>query len=91
MRPLHRACCKRQLGVVRWLVRDGADVNATEHENGWAPIHSAVKAWCDELEERDEAPPNDDEPQCDWPSLVRCLCEHGADVNLQDSGGDTPA
>ncbi len=68
--PLHYAATNGQLEVARWLIEQGADVNAEEgrYENGHGstPLHAAVRQG--------------------HFSVVRLLLDKGADVNAPGYG-----
>ena len=64
------------LGVIKLLVSEGADVNAIEDRFGYTPLHLVVLNAHAESEKKLE--------------IVKFLVSEGADVNAQDREGLTP-
>ena len=67
--PLHIAAKSGRMGIVRILIKHGADVNAGEDIDGWTPIHSAVlSGFCFITE-----------------IIICYLVKHGANINTKNT------
>ncbi len=78
--PLACAVEHEQIGIVRLLVENGANVNNAD-EGGFTPLHLAVDI------EADGAYQADIEPSTE---LTALLLRYGADPGLPDHSGQTP-
>lgn len=77
--PLHYAC-KRKYSesseIIKFLVDNGADVDAKDNSES-TPMHEACKVV-------------DDDDQDDSLRTVKLLCRYNADINIQNSAGESP-
>ena len=73
--PLHTAARKGRTSIIPLLLANGADVNASDTVLGDTPLHYAV--WTKMDSKRQLA-------------TAKLLIEAGADVNKQNSSGETP-
>lgn len=48
-RPLHIACKKRHLHIVKWLVKLGANVNILTHVRKVTPLHITCRKGCEDI------------------------------------------
>ena len=79
---LHSAASNGELGFVRFLINNRADINATENVNGWTPLHGAVLN-ATKFSGLDGYPIYGIE-------IIKLLIENGADVNVKGKDGWTP-
>jgi ankyrin repeat protein len=76
--PLHTAARKGRTGIIPLLLANGAEVNASDTMLGDTPLHYAVWDVWDQFEAKHQL------------ATAKLLIEAGADVNKQNSSGETP-
>jgi ankyrin repeat protein len=97
--PLHFAAFNHQVDACRWLIQQGADVNAANNSNGFSPLFAACEM--DDLEVvKVHALPGcpmhsyraqvDAAAQGDRCAATQVLVESNADLTLKSREGHTP-
>ena len=100
--PLHVTADRGYLGIVKFLLRHGADPNI-QNNYGWTPLHFVASYGYPEVAElllKHGANPNVQDNDGDTPlhkaavsgylEVVELLLERGADPNMRDNDGSTP-
>lgn len=77
---LHLAAAGYRVAIARELLAAGADVNATANHRRSGPLHYAADGYI-------EGPAWDAKQQV---SMIGCLLDAGAEINLQDKNGASP-
>jgi ankyrin repeat protein len=80
---LHRAVRSGNIKIVELLLKNGADVNATDID-GYTPLHTVFYIDCERL------PCKDKEKNDLLLNLCKLLIDNGADVNATDKNGKKP-
>ena len=84
---LHSAAWCRCLEVVKFLIENGADVNAINSMN-LTPLQYLVEDLFDDDEDDDKDYDDDDEEEI--LEIVKVLCKNGADVNAKNDQDHSP-
>lgn len=101
--PLHRACKKNNVIIVKWLVELGADINWRNIRTCRTPLFGACKLGNKSIVEyllEHNAVVNVKDYKNEIPlfgackngheEIVKLLIEHGVDVNKENNFGETP-
>jgi len=100
---LHTAAQKGQIEVARFLLANGADIEAKTRNQGWTPLHWSVfeghKAMVDFLlsqkadvqaTDNNGATPLHLAARKGFKSVMELLLDHHAEVDARDNSGETP-